>query len=129
MAHPAQSHGNAPACAWRWPMRMRLPLRILSAAVAALVVAQAVTFAHEMTVQGTVAAVETSRIQIKTGKEKAGAAPEWYPIDAKTKIKRGKKTMTFAEARIEVNERAVLIVDHPTKGPMVTKEIRVAPRP
>jgi hypothetical protein len=108
---------------------MRLLRRILLATVAVAVMAQAVPLAHEMTVQGTVAAVEMSRIQIKTGKEKAGAAPEWYPIDVKTKIRRGKKTMTFGEARIEVNERAVLIVDHPTKGPVVTKEIRLAARP
>ena len=102
---------------------------IVLAILTAVVVTQTVAFAHEMTVQGTVAAVESSRIQIKTGKEKAGASPEWYPIDAKTKIKRGKKTVTFAEAKIELNERVVVIVDHPTKGPMVTKEIRVVARP
>ena len=110
-------------------MRMKMFKRFLVAVVALMIVAQAIPRAHEMTVQGTVSAVEASRIQIKTGKEKTGASPEWYPIGAKTKIKRGKKTVTFAEARIEVNERAVLIVDHPTKGPMVTKEVRVAPRP
>jgi hypothetical protein len=104
-------------------------VKVLQVIVAVFVVAQAGLVAHEMTVQGTVAAVETSRIQIKTGKEKPGTSPEWYPIDAKTKIRRGKKAMTFAEARIEVNERAVLIVDHPTKGPLVTKEIRLAARP
>jgi hypothetical protein len=103
--------------------------RVVLAVVATAVVAQSVVSAHEMIVQGTVAAVETSRIQIKTGKEKAGVAPEWYPIDAKTKIKRGQKTMSFAEAKIELNERAVVIVDHPTKGPIVTKEIRMAARP
>ena len=110
-------------------MKMKMFRRFLLAVVTLVSVAQAIPRAHEMTVQGTVAAVEASRIQIKTGKEKTGAAPEWYPIGAKTKIKRGKKTVTLAEARIEVNERAVLIVDHPTKGPMVTKEVRVAPRP
>ena len=103
--------------------------RLVPAVLILAVVATAISRAHEMTVQGTVVAVETSRIQIKTGKEKAGASPEWYPIGAKTKIKRGKKTVTFAEAKIEVDERAVLIVDHPTKGPMTTKEIRVAARP
>ena len=110
-------------------MRTNLLRGLFLLVVALVVVAQAVPRAHEMTVQGTVSAVETSRIQIKTGKEKSGASPEWYPIGATTKIKRGKKTVTLAEAKIEVNERAVLIVDHPTKGPMVTKEIRVAPRP
>ena len=110
-------------------MRMTLFRPALLIVIAFVAAAQVVPRAHEITVQGTVSAVETSRIQIKTGKEKAGVSPEWYPIGAKTKIKRGNKTVTLAEARIEVNERAVLIVDHPTKGPMVTKEIRVAPRP
>jgi len=110
-------------------MRFNRLWTVVVVVVATTVAARPVVSAHEMTVQGTVAAVETSRIQIKTGKEKAGVAPEWYPIDAKTKIKRGQKTMSFAEAKIELNERVVVIVDHPTKGPMVTKEIRVAARP
>ncbi len=42
----------------------------------AILTAQTVALAHEITVQGTVAAIEAKRIQIKTGKEKAGAAPE-----------------------------------------------------
>jgi hypothetical protein len=103
--------------------------RLVLAVAILAVLATAIPLAHEMTVQGTVVAVETSRIQIKTGKEKAGASPEWYPIDAKTKIKRGKKTVRLADAKIDANESAVLIVDHPTTGPMVTKEIRLAARP
>jgi hypothetical protein len=110
-------------------MRVRRFRMIALAVLTAVVVTQTLASAHEMTVQGTVAAVEPSRIQIRTGKEKAGASPEWYPIGAKTKIKRGQKTVTFAQAKIELNERAVVIVDHPAKGPIVTKEIRMAPRP
>src|SRR5688500_3337213 len=82
--------------------------------------------AHEMTVRGTVAAVEDTRLQIKTGKEKTGEQPAWYPIDAKTTIKRGNKTVTLAEAKIRAEERVVAIVDHPAKGPIRTKEIRLA---
>ena len=84
--------------------------------------------AHEITVKGTVAGVEPARIQVKTGSEKPGAAPAWYPIDAKTKIKRGDKTVTFTDAHIAVDERVVVIVDHPDKGPMKTTEIRLAAR-
>lgn len=82
--------------------------------------------AHEMTVKGTVAAIEKTRIQVKTGLEKSGEQPAWYPIDDKTKVKRGKEAVTLAEARIAVAERVVLIVDHPGRGPMTTKEIRLA---
>jgi hypothetical protein len=109
-------------------MRVNLFCRLFFSVVILVGVSTAIALAHEMTVQGTVVAVETSRIQVKTGKEKTGVSPEWYPIDAKTKIKRGKVTVTFAEARIVVNERVVVIVDHPAKGPVVTKEIRVASR-
>ena len=81
--------------------------------------------AHEMTVMGTVVKVEPTRIQVKTGKEKAGTQPTWYPIDAKTTIKRGVKTVSFTDAKIKIEERVVLLVDHPTKGPTKTKEIRL----
>jgi hypothetical protein len=84
--------------------------------------------AHEMTVQGTVAAIERTRIQITTGQEEAGEPSSWYPIDAKTTIKRGSKTVPSAEAKISVGERVVAIVDHPAEGPLRTKEIRLAAR-
>jgi hypothetical protein len=101
---------------------------VLLAVVVAIVATQTVAMAHEITVQGTVAAIEAKRIQIKTGKEKAGASPEWYLIDARTKIRRGTKALTLSEAKIAVNERVVAIIDHPAKGPMVTMEIRLAAR-
>jgi mono/diheme cytochrome c family protein len=43
--------------------------------------------AHEMTVRGTVAAIEPDRIQIKTGQEKVGEQPAWFPIDRSTTIR------------------------------------------
>ena len=85
--------------------------------------------AHEMIVRGTVAAIEPARIQIKTGQEKAGQQPEWFPIDRDTTIRRGTKTVTLEEAHIKVDERVVAIIDHPDKGPMKTKEIRLAAQP
>jgi hypothetical protein len=74
---------------------------VLLAVVTTIVAMQTVALAHEITVQGTVAAIEAKRIQIKTGKEKAGAAPEWYPIGPKTKIKRGTKAILLSEDRRE----------------------------
>lgn len=82
--------------------------------------------AHEMTVKGTVAAIEQARIQIRTGQEKAGEQPAWYPLDRTTSIKRGNKTVKRDDANIKVDERVVAIVDHPDKGPVKTKEIRLA---
>ena len=99
--------------------------RLTSIAMLAAVIAGSVS-AHELIVRGTVAGIEKTRIQIKTGEEKADQTPAWYPIDAATKIKRGEKVLTFDQAKITVNERVVVIIDHPDKGPVKTKEIRLA---
>lgn len=109
-------------------MRLSRPTlrRVLGAAVLAALLG-AELFAHEIIVRGTVAAIEKTRIQIKTGEEKKDQAPAWYPMDATTRIKRGDTIVTFEQARIKVDERVVAIIDHPDKGPMKTKEIRLAP--
>lgn len=100
--------------------------KVSSALALAIVFAFGVrTIAHEMTVLGTVAGIEAGRIQVKTGKEKAGVAPTWYPIDDKTKITRGSQAMKLDDAKIRVSERVVILVDHPDKGPLKTREIRL----
>lgn len=108
------------------PLMSVTPRSIVGVAVLGLLLTPAL-FAHEIIVRGTVAAIEKTRIQIKTGEEKQDQAPAWYPIDAATRIKRGETIVTFEQARIKVDERVVAIVDHPDKGPMKTKEIRLAP--
>lgn len=105
---------------------MKFPRHVVVVVVAVALAVGVSVLAHEMTVMGTVAAIETNRIQIKTGKEKPGTAPTWYPIDEKTRIKRGAKTVNLDAAKIKVDERVVIVVDHPDKGPMRTKEIRLA---
>lgn len=94
-------------------------------ALAFLGVLSVSVLAHEMIVKGTVVAIEKTRIQVKTGQEKRGDEPAWYPIGAATKIKRGDKIVTLNDANIKSEERVVVIVDHPDKGPMKTKEIRL----
>ena len=109
-------------------MRQNLSfLRFAAIVVAGIICAVTITVsAHEVIVRGTVAAIEKTRVQIKTGEEKPDQTPQWYPIDSETKIKRGERIVTFEQARIKVNERAVVILDHPDKGPTKTKEIRLA---
>ena len=104
----------------------RLSAVTIFAVVGGLFAVSTPLLAHEMLVQGTVAAIEPTRIQIKTGQEKAGQRPQWFPIERDTKIKRGSKTVKLEDAHIKVDERVVAIVDHPDKGPMKTKEIRLA---
>lgn len=101
------------------------PFRTVATVIALILAVGLVVSAHEMTVMGTVVKVESTRIQVKTGKEKAGTQPTWYPIDDKTTIKRGARAVSLTEAKIKVEERVVLLVDHPAKGPTKTKEIRL----
>lgn len=105
--------------------RVRVPLFLMLAVLAAAGVR---LLAHELIVRGTVGAVERARIQVKPVPTdgKSAEKPAWYPIDEKTAITRDKKPVTFDEAKIKVGERIVVIVDHPDKGPMKTKEIRLA---
>ncbi len=50
-------------------------LRTLIAVMTVGAVAISTVFAHEMTIKGTVEAVQPTRIQIKTGEEKKGQPP------------------------------------------------------
>jgi hypothetical protein len=63
--------------------------------------------AHEITVKGTVAAIERARIQVKTGDEKKDQSPEWYQIDARRKSCAAASS-GVDEARITVGEKVVL---------------------
>ena len=56
----------------------------------AFICSSALVLAHPMTLKGTVAAIEKTRIQIKTGEEKKGTEPEWASINDTTKIFRDK---------------------------------------
>jgi hypothetical protein len=103
--------------------------QVKRAAIAAFAIAVILApnlLAHEITVKGTVAAVDAKRLQVKTGQEKKDEAPGSYIIDAKTKIMRDKTAVTFGQARIKVGERVVVIVNHDTNGVMTALEIRLA---
>ena len=97
-----------------------------SAGLGAMLLFATVLMAHEMTIKGTVAAVDKTKIQVKTGEEKKGETPAWYAIDAKTKIMRDKNVVAFDAAGISVGERVVVNVDHQADGKMKTLEIRLA---
>ena len=49
-------------------------------------------------------------------------------VDAKTKIMRGKATLSFGDAKISTGERVVVLLDHDAKGVMKTLEVRLAER-
>jgi len=100
--------------------------RQLSAPALVIAVAGSVVFAHPMLVKGTVAAVEPTRIQVKTGEERKGEAPEWILVNSKTKVLRDKVEVAYAQAKIKVDERVVVNADHDAKGVMTATEIHLA---
>jgi hypothetical protein len=103
--------------------------RLLLSCVAALMFAGAAQIsAHPMTIKGVVVAIDKMKVEIaplddkgdKTGK------PEWHVIGPKAKILRGDKNVAFANAKIAVDERVVLLVDHGSDGKMTVVEVRLA---
>lgn len=89
--------------------------------------ASAAVFAHPMTHQGTVLTVEPARIQVKTVDEKTKKEETvWFVVDKTTKVKRGEKTVSYADAKITAGERIVIIVDMDAKTTMFAEEIRLA---
>jgi hypothetical protein len=69
---------------------------------------------HETEYRGSVAAVEKAAFQIRTvdkeGKPTGKVVP--FAVTETTKIQRGSSLVTFAEARLQVDERIIVIVAH-----------------
>ena len=103
--------------------------RLLFVALAAILfVGVAHIAAHPMTIKGVVVAVEKTRLQIAPldDKSEKPGKPEWHTIGPKVKILRGDKGVKFADAKIAVDERVVLLVDHGSDGKMTVVEVRLA---
>ena len=83
--------------------------------------------AHEVTYQGTVLAVEATKVHVKTVDPKTKKEADlWFTLDKTTKVKRGAKAVPLGDAKIAKGERIVVIVDHDAETKMLAKEIRLA---
>jgi hypothetical protein len=101
--------------------------RTLGAIIVALAVAAPAVWAHDVTHRGTVVAVETARLQVKTVDAKTKKEDtQWYNVGPKTRTKRGEKVVPYADANITTGERIVLLVNHDSEAKMVITEIRLA---
>lgn len=103
------------------------PTALLCAAALFSVVATTLA-AHLITFRGTVLKVEPARVQVKAVDE-AGREikePMWFTPTSDTKILRGEKRVSLAEAAIQVSERIVVIVNHVSDDEMTVVEIRLA---
>lgn len=69
--------------------------------------------AHEETYKGTVMSVASAKVQITVIDEKTKKESTMdFTITAKTKVLRGEKVVTFAEAKIQKDERIAVTVNH-----------------
>src|SRR5713101_1004980 len=98
------------------------------AAVVFIVFATAsVAWAHEVTYLGTAVAVEATRVQVRTVDEETKREQSiWFMVNKDTKVKRGDKIVSYADAKIMKGERIAVIVDHDVKTKMLAVEIRLA---
>ena len=94
----------------------------------ALVLAPAILVAHEETYKGTVMAVDAAKVQVKVIDEKSKKEIAMdFVVTVKTKVLRGDKTVSFADARIQKDERIAVTVNHDEPGHKATV-IRLAAR-
>jgi hypothetical protein len=98
----------------------------MAAAALVALVWGAVLSAHDITVQGTVAAVDAARVQVRPVAAKAAAPAAWYVVTRDTRVMRGAKTVAFGNAGITVGERIVVIVDEHAETKNLAVEIRLA---
>jgi hypothetical protein len=96
--------------------------------VLALVVsAGAVVFAHDVLYPGTVLTVEAERLQVKAvDPETKQDLTLWFTVTRDTKVKRGDRIVTYAEAKIARDERIVVVVNHDAAVKNVATELRLA---
>ena len=95
---------------------MRHAKALLLGAVA-LCLAGTTLRAHEVTYRGTVIAVEAAKVQVKVIDEKSKKEmPMDFAVTAKTKVLRGDKTVPFADAHIQKDERISVTVNNDEAG-------------
>lgn len=105
-------------------------MRKVSALVVGVVMAAAATvtlMAHPMTYKGTVVAVAKNSLQVYAMDDMTKKASTMtFKVNEKTKVRRGKTLVTFADARIQKDERIAVTVNT-DRAPDAALEIRLAP--
>jgi hypothetical protein len=93
-----------------------MPARVFIGRVAPVVLVALMGFAgvaaQEKLFKGSVVAVEKAAVQVKTVGDdgKPTGKLEWFALTEKTKVLRGGKTMTLAEANVTADEAVAIVV-------------------
>lgn len=93
----------------------------------AIVVRGNALLAHEVTYVGTVTRLEAAVLHVRTvntatKKDETVA----FAITRDTKVRRGERSVTFAEAAVVVGERVAVVVNHDAAVKNVATEVRLA---
>jgi hypothetical protein len=88
-------------------------LRALVATAVAVCLLGATVAAHQVTYKGTVVSTEKESVKVTVIDEKTRKPVVMsFDMDKDTKILRGDKLVTLAEARIQKNEKIAVTIDH-----------------
>jgi hypothetical protein len=99
----------------------------LLALLTLVVSARAVVFAHDVLYPGTVLSVEAERLHVKTvDPESKKDLNLWFAVTRDTRVKRGDRVVTYADAKIAKDERIVVVVNHDAEVKNVATELRLA---
>ena len=99
-------------------------VRIVSAA--ALFLLLAVPSRAQDAYLGTVAAVESQRIQVTTiDPQSKQERSIWFAIDKSTRVKRGDRFVPLTASELKVGERVAVIIDPSPKAPLRAIELRL----
>jgi hypothetical protein len=107
---------------------MNIPSKAIGAAVlVALTMTAAVgLLAHPMTYMGTVVSVEAKTLHVKVIDDTSkNVSTMTFEVTATTKVFRGAKTVKYADAHIQKDERVAVTIDHDEPGTQAV-EIRLA---
>ena len=106
-------------------MRVRSVFSVLVISLAA-----SVASAQESTYLGTVGAVESARIQVRTVDDRTKQeSTHWFVVDRDTKVTRGDAVVPYPEAKIAPGERIAVIVDPAARTKMRALEVRLGAAP
>lgn len=99
----------------------------LMTVLALVVSAGSVVFAHDVLYPGAVLVVEAERLQVKTvDPDTKKDLTLWFAVTRDTRVKRGDRIVTYADAKIAKDERIVVVVNHDAEVKNVATELRLA---
>ena len=108
-------------------MNGRMAGALIAAVFVGVIAGAGVLYAHDVLYPGTVLAVEPEKLLVKTvDPETRTELHLWFAVSRDTRVMRGDRIVTYADATIVTDERIVVVVSHDAKVKNVATELRLA---